>query len=152
MVMDIKYTDLLAAFHYSKGSLGHDELLELPMMIQLSISTVEELSNKCRLLPCIKESCFSSDEHMDIESTLKFYFGAEYIRTLLLYKYSCDAQVNGELYGARNSLHSSSSLVFAKPNRTNSNAMPGFVTKYVVAEVFLKINGVETQQKVYLAF
>ena len=81
-----------------------------------------------------------------------FYFGAEYIRTLLLYKYSCAAQVNGELYGARNSLHSSSSLVFAKPNRTNSNAMPGFVTKYVVTEVFLKINGVETQQKVYLAF
>ena len=66
MVMDIKYTDLLAPFHYSKGSLGHDELPELPMMIQLSISTVEELSNKCRLLPCSKESCFSSNEHMDI--------------------------------------------------------------------------------------
>ena len=81
---------LLAPFHYSKGSLGCDDLPELPMTTELSISTIEKLNNKCHLLPSIKEGCFSSDEQMDIESTLKFYFG-----TLL---HSCAAKVNGELY------------------------------------------------------
>ena len=144
--------DLLLSPLYSKGSLKYDELPELPILINISVSNIEELNDKCRLLPCIKESCLSSDEHGDIESTLKFYFGNEYIRTLLLYKYSCAAQLNGEMYGARQSLHFSSSLVFARPNTTDTGAIPGFVTKYVVVDVFLNVDGTRTQKKVYLAF
>lgn len=93
----------------------------------------------------------SSDEHDDIESTLKFYFGAEYVRTLLIYIYSAAAQFNEETYGARHSLHSSSSLVFAKPNTTAPGAIPGFIIKYVVVDVILKLDGTRTQKKVYLA-
>ena len=72
---------LLSPFHFSQGSLTHDELPELPVLAQLSVCNVEEFGNKCRLLPWIKQNCLSSDEHTDIESTLKFYFGASYMRT-----------------------------------------------------------------------
>lgn len=142
---------LLSPFHFSKGSLKQDEMPELPLLMRLSISNVGEISNKCQLLPCIKESCLSSEEQMDVETTLKFYFGADYARTLLLCKYSSAARFNGELYGTRNSFHSSSSLVFARQNSTTADIIPGFVMKYIVVDVFLIINDVQIQQKVYLA-
>lgn len=142
---------LLSPFNFSKGSLRDNELPELPLLTQFSISNVEEFSDKCQLLPCVKECCLSSDEHMDVESTLRFYFGSDYVRTMLLHKYSFAVQFNGQLYGARNSLHSSSSLVLARPNSTTVHAIPGFVSNYIVVDVFLKLNGAQTQQKVYLA-
>ena len=142
---------LLSPFHFSKGSLRHDELPEIPVLTQISICNVEEFSEKCRLLPCIKESCLPSDEHMDIERTLKHYFGSDYVRTLLLHKYSYAAQFNGELDGAKHSVPSSSSLVLARTNSTAVNAIPGFVSKYVVVDAFLKISGIQRKQKIYLA-
>ena len=48
-------------------------------------------------------------------------------------------------------LHSSSSLVFARPNSSSIGAKPGFISKYVIVEVFLKMNGIQRQQNVYLA-
>lgn len=111
------------------------------------VSNIEEL---CQLLPYIKESFLSSDEHGDIESTLKFYVSTEYIRTLLLYKYTCAAQLNGEMYGARQSLHSSSSLVFARPNTTDTGTITGFGTKYFVVDAILNVDGTQTQNKLSL--
>ena len=142
---------LLSPFHFSKGSLRYDELPEIPVLTQISICNVEEFSEQCRLLPCVKESCFLSDEHMDIETTLKHYFGSDYVRTLLLHKYSYAAQFNGELYGAKNYVHSSSSLILARTNNTTFKIIPGFVSKYVVVDAFLKINGIQRHQKIYLA-
>ena len=136
---------LLSPFHFSKGSLCHDELPEIPVLTQLSMINVEDLSKKCCLLPCIKESCIkesclTADEHNEIESTLKCYFGTEYCRTLLLYKYSSAVKFNGEMYGSINSLHSSSSLVFAKSNGiTIADPVPGFVSKYVMLMVNINI-------------
>ena len=45
------------------------------------------------------------------------------------------------MYGARQSLHSSPSLVFARPNTTDTGAIPGFVTKYVVVDAILNVDG-----------
>lgn len=56
------------------------------------------------------------------------------------------------MYGARQSLHSSSSLVLAKPNTTDTGAIPGFVTKYVVVDAILNLDATRTQKKVHLAF
>ena len=105
------------------------------------------------MLPSIKESCLSSEEHLDIEATLKTYFGENYIRTLLLYQYSYAVHYDGNLYGSANSLHSSSSLVLANQtnNSTTADAIPGFVQKYITVDVLLRINGEQKQQKVHLA-
>lgn len=112
---------------------------------------MEEICTECQLLPLIKESCLSSDEQVDVETTLKYYFGVDCVRTLLLYKYSSAARFNGELYGTRNSFHSSSSLVLARKSSTTTDIIPGFVMKYIVVDVILRFNGVQTQEKVYLA-
>ena len=138
-------------FTFQRDPYRYDNLPELPMPPLISVCNIQDLSDKCRLLLCIKDSCLSSDEHLDIESTLKFYLSTEYVRTLLLYKYSCAAHFNGELYGSKNSLHSNFSLVFARPNTINAGSIPGFVTKYIVVDVVLRVDGVLTQKKVYLA-
>ena len=120
---------LLAPFHFSKGSLRDNDLPELPVLTQLSIFNVEDLNKMCRLPPWVKESCLSSDEHMDVENTLKVYFGSGYIRTPLLHKHSSAVHFNGDLYWAQNSVHSGSSMVFARPNSTAIEPKPGFVSK-----------------------
>ena len=49
------------------------------------------------------------------------------------------------------SLFQKASLILAKTNSTTFKAIPGFVSKYVVVDAFLKINGIQKQQKIYLA-
>ena len=49
------------------------------------------------------------------------------------------------------SLFQKSSLIFVKTNSITFKAIPGFVSKYVVVDAFLKINGIQKQQKIYLA-
>ena len=62
---------ILSPFHFLKGSVRYDELPEIPVLTQISICNVEEFSEKCRLLPCIKESCFLSDEHYGFRNTFE---------------------------------------------------------------------------------
>ena len=62
---------LLSPCFSSKGSLRHDELPEVPFLGKISTTNIIEFERRCRLLPSIKESCLSSEEHLDIEATLK---------------------------------------------------------------------------------
>ena len=144
--------NLLSPFTVSKGSLRHDKIPELPFLEQLSGTNVEEYCRRYQLLPCIRESYLSADEHADIEATLKTYFDQNDVRTLLLYQYSFAAQFIGELYGSIDSVHSSSSLILAnQKDSTTSEAIAGFVKKYVAVNVLLRINAEQKQIKVFLA-
>jgi len=42
-------------------------------------------------------------------------------------------------------------VVLARQNSTATGIIPGFVMKYIVVDVFLRTNDIQTQQKVYLA-
>ena len=77
---------LLSPCFSSKGSLRHDQLPEVPFIGKISTTNIIEFECRCWLLPSIKESCLSSEEHLDIEATLKTYFGENYILSLLLYQ------------------------------------------------------------------
>ena len=113
--------ELLGPSQFSQGSLKHEELPEIPLLETLSVSNAANLTNQCKLLiPPIKEGCCTSDELNDIDYALKLYFGDSYAKIFMLHKYSSAIRFNGELYGSINSLHSSSSLVYAKKN-TNTD-------------------------------
>lgn len=113
---------------------------------------VASIGKLCRLLPPVKEGCFTADEMKDIDDALKHYFGTDYVKTFMLRKYSNGMHFQGELYGSAKSLHSSSSLVYAKMNSSVNKATPGFITKFVVASSIIKMdNGSEEQQNVFLA-
>ena len=59
---------------------------------------------------------------------------------------------NGEMYGSTNSIHSSSSLVYAKPSSNNADSRPCFVSKFIIVTVILNVDGVQKKLKVLLAF
>ena len=101
----------------SVGSFKYEQLSEL------SLSNPEITDKACKFVPPIKESFLSSDEHRDIETTLKACFG---VRTLMLYyKYAKAILLEGHLHGSINSMHHNSCLVHA-------NVTPGLVKKYLM--------------------
>ena len=77
----------------------------------LELSNVEYLTESCFLLPSIKESCFSSEEQEEVDTTLKFYFNSSYERTLLLCQYLSAIKYNGEMYGSLNSFAGKGALL-----------------------------------------
>ena len=127
---------LLNPFMASKGSLKHQELPELPLLPELSLSNVKAIGELCKLVPPIKESCLNADEHAAIELTLKEVFGSAYQRTLLMYSYSSAAYINGELYGSVNSIHSNSAMFYAKLPESGS-VIPCVSHKFLKATVIL---------------
>ena len=109
----------------TKGSLKYEEIPELPLS-----SLFDSFENRsCRLVPPVKEACFSEADHELADHTLKAYFGDKYIKILLLHRYSRAVYFGGHLYGSLNSIHSNSALVYAKID-TCDTCRPCFVKKY----------------------
>ena len=122
---------LLSPFLTSKGSLKHQELPELPILSEPSLPILTTLAESCKLVPPIKEACLNSDELEIVNSVLKNIVGTHYQCTLLLHQYSSAAYINGELYGSINSIHSNSSLCFAKSS-ANGSIGPGMIYRFVI--------------------
>ena len=74
-----------------------------------------------------------------------------YDRTSTLIKRAVMIRLNWRADMMMLSLFQKASLILAKTNSTTFKAIPGFVSKYVVVDAFLKINGIQKQQKIYLA-
>lgn len=125
--------ELFSPFQGSVGSLKQNALPELPLP---SENSIEKSNEACRLLPPVKESCLNADEHSLIESTLRHHFSQTYARTLLIHKCSRAIEFSGDLYGSLNSIHSSSAMIFAKPN-TSSPPIPAFARKYLKVAILL---------------
>lgn len=143
---------LLGPMHFNKGALKHEELPEIPVLAKLSKSNVSVLANCCKLVPPIKEGCFTPDEMNFLNNAFRFYFGDSYIKTFMLHTRSSAIQCYGELHGAVNSLHSSSSLVCAKKNCEDTCGTPGFVKKYCRASIVLtQSEGIQVQEEIFLA-
>lgn len=68
---DKEISKLFHPFQRSVGSLKQNTLPELPIRSVLDLSTVECYKDACILVPPIKESCLSADEHSSIEGVLK---------------------------------------------------------------------------------
>ena len=66
---------LLKPFLVSKGSLRYEELPELPLVSDISPSTIDFINQSCKLVSPIKEDCLISDEHEAIDSLLKEILG-----------------------------------------------------------------------------
>lgn len=146
---DAVIQDLLGPLHFSQGSLK-EELPEIPLLETLSIENVSRIANQSKLIPPIKEGCYSPDEISEVNLALKSYFGDSYEKTFLLHKYSSALRFSGELYGSINSLHASSSLVCAKKN---NEVFPGFVSKFVMSSILVKQeDDSNRQEKVFFAF
>ena len=111
--------ELFLSLKDSVGSFKYEQLSEL------SLSNPEITDKACKFIPPTKESCLSSDEHRDIETTLKVCFGVSYVCTLMLYKYAKAILLEGHLHGSINSMHHNSCLVHA-------NVTPGLVKKYLM--------------------
>ena len=124
---------LLKPFLVSKGSLRYEELPELPLVSDISPSTIDFINQSCKLVSPIKEDCLNSDEHGAIDSLLKEILGNTYKRTMLLYCWSSAAYIGGALYGSINSIHFNSAMIYAKSTEHGS-FLPGMSCK------FLKIN------------
>ena len=102
---------LLKPFLVSKGSLRYEELPELPLVSDISPSTIDFINQSCKLVSPIKEDCLNSDEHEAIDSLLKEILGNTYKRTMLLYCWSSAAYIGGALYGSINSIHFNSAMI-----------------------------------------
>ena len=125
----------------TKGSFRYDHLPEIPYLPVLSLDNLDYVSSIYCLVPPIKEGCLSSEEHRLIEKSLKQCFGATYVKTFLLCTYSKCIKFGGEFYGTYNSIHSTSSMVYAKKpaeSQGHFQLTPGFVTKYIVVKVLLE--------------
>ena len=153
--LQTEISTLVQPFRSVKGSLKQEDLLELPCILDLSLSSQDEINKRCELLPPIKEGCFSTSDISLIEESLRSCIGDHYVRTLMLHKYSKCARFHGELYGSRNSIHSGSSLLLVKHCTQPYNLTPGFAVKFF--NVFVIVNeglGSRQTQKtisVYLA-
>ena len=144
--------NLLGSSHYSGGSLQNEELPEMPLLTTLSVSNVSESVYHCKLVPPIREGCYTASELSDVNCIMKFYFGESYVKTLMLHRHSSAIRFRGELYGSINSLHSSSGLVCAKQNTDTGIARPGFLRKFYTVSVVLKTDGnTERQENIFLA-
>jgi hypothetical protein len=144
--------NLLGSSHYSKGSLKNEELPEMPLLVTLSMSNVGDPVHHCKLIPPIKEGCYTSSELSDVNDMMKVYFSESYVKTFLLHKHSSAIWFHGNLYGSINSLHSSSGLVCAKQNTDVGIAKPGFLRKFYIASVILKMDdSTERQESLFLA-
>ena len=128
-----EFQTLLNPFLVSKGSLRYEELPELPLVSDISVSNIDFINQSCKLVPPIKEGCLNSDEHAAIDSLLKELLGNTYKRTMVLYCRSSAAYIGGALYGAINSIHFNSAMVYAK-SKEHGSFLPGISCK------FLKIN------------
>ena len=126
--------NLLRPFYFHRGSLKHEELVEVPRLERLSIINVAD--TLCTLQHPIKESYLGNDELEAIDGTLRNIFHDLYVRTLLLHKYCSAIHLNGELYGSLESLHSSSALVYARL-ANSCDAAPAFVQQYLSLNILL---------------
>ena len=135
--------ELLGNFQGSKGSLRHEDLPEIPIS-HLSMNTVNDLYSLCKLVPPIREACFSSEELENIDNTLRSSFGDAYLRTLMLHKFSPAVCFANLLYGSVNSAHSKASLVYVKS--LSSTYLPAFVAKYIQVNTLLNVDN-EIQSK-----
>ena len=127
---------LLSPFLTSKDSLKCHKLPELPILSEPSLPFLITFAESCKLVPPIEEAYLNSDELEIVDSILKTMLGTQYQRTLLLHQYSSAAYINGELYGSINSIHSNSSLCFAKSS-ANGSIGPGMIYRFVIVTVFL---------------
>lgn len=128
--------ELFQPFLRSKGSLKYEDIPELPLLSPLTVSSIKNHFETCKLVPPVKEACLNSDEHRLIETTLKVCFSDAYERTMLIHKYSRAMYFGGDLYGSVNSIYSNSAMVHAKSN--SGPIVPGFVVKFVKVMVNLK--------------
>lgn len=60
---DLKLCELFEPFAHRSGSLHHEELPELPLSCDLTLSNVVKFSDVCHFVPPIKEGCLDKDEH-----------------------------------------------------------------------------------------
>ena len=131
---------LLYPFFMLKGSLKHQELPELPLLTEPSVSNFVNNSQSYKLIPPITEGYLNPDEYAAIEQLMKDILGIAYQRTLLLYQYSSAAYIGGELYGALNSLHSNSAMLYARNGNSNcSCALPGVTIKFLKVNIILNV-------------
>ena len=123
---DQVFQELFHSILKYKGSLQMTDLPELPLS-KLSLDTLDYINCNSKLLPPIKQGCFTPDEVMEINKVLKLYFGHQYIKALMLYKHSTGLRLSGTVYGTASSIHSKSSLIYAQNNSGIST--PGFVKR-----------------------
>ena len=135
---DPELLKLFEPFAHRSGSLHHEELPDLPLSCDLTLSNVVKFSDVCHFVPPIKEGCLDKDEHTHIENNLKLCFGTAYKRTLLLYRQSRAIRYNGELHGSLNTVHSNSSLVQVK---CGDDIKPAFVLKYIKLTTIITLPG-----------
>lgn len=134
---DEELQKLFNPFLTSKGSLKHQELPELPLLSELSLSNVETINKSCKLIPPVREGCLDGFKHAAIELKCKEAFGCAYQRTLLIHSYSSAAYIGGELYGSINSIHSNSAMIYAKSS-DSSSVIPGVSFQFLKVTVILK--------------
>lgn len=141
--------ELFKPFMNSKGSLKHEEIPNMPLQSSLSVVSIKEHSETCKLIPPIKEACLNADEQKLVDNTFQHCFGDAYVRTMLVHKFCRAAYFGGDLFGSLKSIHSNSALVYAKNNE--GRCMPGFISKFLRVTVELKPLGeIEFKADIYL--
>ena len=70
---DPELLKLFEPFAHRSGSLHHEELPDLPLSCDLTLS-----NDVCHFVPPIKEGCLDKDEHTHIENNLKLLSGHYY--------------------------------------------------------------------------
>ena len=149
--IDDDFKDILKSANVAQGSLKSHQLQELPVLEPLSVSNI---SDTCKLIPAIKQSCLLREEVQYISSMLTTYLKEAYGKTFLLYEYSYAAIFNNELYGSRNSRHANSSLVYIRVRRGTSEETlkPGFVFKFLKLNVILGMSQSDESSESHIVY
>ena len=119
-----------------KGSLKYEVLSELPLLLPLSTSTVNEYGTLVKLLPPVKEKCLNSDEVVCVDSLMRLYFGTAFVKTSMFCTYSSRIKFQGIMYGSCESLTRSSSMVYVET--FSADAKPAIIRNFVAVSVLLQ--------------
>lgn len=136
---DCTIKELLHSHQCLKGSLKHEVMAELPLLLPLSASTCIEYGELNKLLPTVKEGYLNSDEISSINSLMRSYFGESFIKTLMMYTHSRRLLFQGIFYGCHNSQAHSSSMVYVKTSN-NTDAKPAVIRNFISVSVMLQLH------------
>ncbi|SMN01766.1 hypothetical protein SPONN_25 [uncultured Candidatus Thioglobus sp.] len=132
---DTTLPELFRSHGCVKGSLRHDVIPELPLLLPLSPSTCVEYGKLGKLLPPVKEKCLNSEQLSSINSLMRSYFGESFVRTLMFYTNSSRLLFQGVSYGCHNSLAHSSSIIYVE---TSIDTKPAVIRNFISVSVLLQ--------------
>ena len=132
---DAVLKELFHSHRCAKGSLKHEALSELPILLPLSLSTCVEYSKMGKLLPPVREKCLDYEQLSGINSVMRSYFGDSFVKTLMFYTYSSRFLFQGVSYGCHSSQGHASSIVYVE---TGNGSKPAVLRNFISVSVLLQ--------------